>query len=96
MKPFHFKPILTFGKQGSAVGMFLFPQEVAVSKSDVIAVAEGSNHRVQIFNSNGNFLRSFGRQGNNRGEFICPCGIAFDKDGNIFVANFFKPSDPEV
>ena len=90
MKPFHVKPILTFGKQGSAVGMFLFPQGVAVSNRDDIAVAEGSNHRVQIFNGNGNLLRSFGRQGNNRGEFICPCGIAFDEDGNIFVADFFN------
>ena len=88
MKPFHVKPILTFGKQGSAVGMFLFPQGVAVSNSDVIAVAEGSNHRVQIFNSNGNLLRSFGRQGNNRGEFICPCGIAFDKDFNHRIQRF--------
>ena len=45
------------------------------------------NHRAQIFNSNGNFIRSFGRPGNNQGEFWHPIGIAFDKDEKIFVAD---------
>ena len=84
-KPFQFKPVLTFGKEGSAVGMFYCPRAVAVSDGDQIAVT--SSHVVQIFNSNGNFIRSFGRQGNNQGEFSIPCGIAFDKDGNIFVVD---------
>ena len=87
IKPLHVKPILTFGNKGSAVGMFKCPQGVAVSNRDVIAVADGSNNRVQIFNSNGNFLRTFGRGGNNQKEFKNPCGITFDKDGNIFVAD---------
>ena len=87
VNPFHVKPILTFGKRGSAVGKFQLPQGVAVSNRDDIAVAGYFNHRVQIFNSNGNFLRSFGRHGNNQGEFNFPRGITFDKDGNIFVAD---------
>ena len=87
VKPFQFKPVLTFGKQGSANGMFQFPKGVAVSNKDEIAVADGGNHRVQIFNSNGDFTRSFGRKGNKQGEFNFPYGIAYDKDGNIFVAD---------
>ena len=87
VKPFHVKPVLSFGKQGADVGMFMFPRGVAVSNRDEIAVADGWNHRVQIFNSNGNFIRSFGRQGSNQGEFRNPAGIAFDKDGKIFVAD---------
>ena len=87
VNPFHVKPILTFGKEGSAVGTFQFPQGVAVSNRDDIAVADFFNHRVQIFNSNGNLLRSFGRHGNNQGEFNYPRGITFDKDGNILVAD---------
>ena len=65
--------------------MFQNPLGVAVSSRNEIAIT--SNHKVQIFNSNGNFIRSFGRQGSNQGEFNCPYGIAFDKDGKIFVAD---------
>ena len=86
-KPFQFKPVLTFGKKGSANGMFQFPLGIAVSNRDEIAVTDQYNHRVQIFNSNGDFIRSFGRSGNNQGEFNRPFGIAYDKDGNIFVAD---------
>ena len=83
--PFHVKPVLSFG--GSDVGMFEYPLGVAVSNRDEIAVADQFSHRVQIFNSNGDFIRSFGRQGSNQGEFENPFGIAFDKDGKIFVAD---------
>ena len=87
VKPFHVKPVLTFGIEGTAVGMFKVPWGVAVSNRDEIAVADGWNHRVQIFNSNGDFIRSFGREGSNPGKFKYPVGIAYDKDGNIFVAD---------
>ena len=88
VKPFHVKPVLSFGKYGSGDGMLKYPRGVAVSSRDEIAVADQSNHRVQIFNSNGDFIRSFGRQGSNQGEFQNPFGIAFDKDGKIFVTDF--------
>ena len=87
VKPFHVKPVLSFGKEGSDVGMFQYPLGVAVSNRDEIAVADQLNHRVQIFNSNGDFIRSFGRQGSNQGEFFNPFSITFDKDGKIFVAD---------
>ena len=87
VKPFHVKLVLSFGKEGSGVGMFQYPLGVAVSNRDEIAVADPLNRRVQIFNSNRDFIRSFGRQGSNQGEFKHPHGIAFDKDGKIFVAD---------
>ena len=87
VKSFQFKPVLSFGKAGSSVGMFKNPWEVAVNSKDEIAVTDFWNHRVQIFNSDGNYLRSFGRQGNKSGEFSYPKGITFHKNGNIFVAD---------
>ena len=80
-KPFQFRPV------GSSVGMFNFPWGVAVNVKDEIAVTDRNNHRVQIFNSDGNYLRSFGREGNKAGEFKYPRGIAFHNNGNIFVAD---------
>ena len=87
LKPFQVKPVLSFGKEGSGDGMFEYPLGVSVSDRDEIVVADGNNHRVQVFDSNGTFLRSFGRKGENAGEFNCPIGIAIDKDRKIFVAD---------
>ena len=87
IKPFQFKPVLSFGKKGSSVGMFNCPWGVAVSDTDEIAVSDFGNHRVQIFDSGGNYLRSFGHKGTNHGELRFPCGICFDYNRNIFVAD---------
>ena len=87
VKSFQFKPVLSFGKHGSSTGMFNWPWGVAVNSKDEIAVTDRANHRVQIFNSDGNYLRSFGWLGNKVGELNYPWGITFHKNGNIFVAD---------
>ena len=87
VKPFHVKPVLSFGEKGSGDGMFQHPLGVAVTDKDEIVVADCLNHRVQVFDSNGTFLRSFGHQGKNAGEFNHPDGIVIDWNGNIFVAD---------
>ena len=87
VKLFYLSPVLSFGKEGSSVGMFNCPCGVTVNARDEIAVTDCLNHRVQIFNSDGKYLRSFGREGNKAGEFQYPTGIAFHKNGNIFVAD---------
>ena len=87
IKSFQVKPVLSFGKQGSGEGMFNTPFGVAVSDTDEIVVADSNYHRVQVFDSNGTFLRSFGHEGENAGEFKCPVGVAINKDRNIFVAD---------
>ena len=87
VKPaFHVKPVLSFGKEGTGDGMFQYPYGVAVNDRDEIVVVDCWNDRVQIWHSNGNFLRSFGRERQNQGQFSCPVGIAVNKDRNIFVA----------
>ena len=87
VKSFQFKPVLSFGKEGSTAGMFYHPWGVAVNSKDEIAVTDFLNNRVQIFYSDGNYLRSFGRRGNKAGELNSPRGITFHKNGNIFVAD---------
>jgi len=87
---FQVRPVLSFGKEGSSVGMFQGLWGVAVNSRDEIAVTDSWNNRIQIFSSNGNYLRSFGREGNENGEFQLPRGIAFHKNGNIVVADSFN------
>ena len=82
---FNVKPVLSCGKQGSNDGMFICPRGLAINSRDEIAVT--SNHKVQIFDCKGNFLRSFGRQGSDKGQFQYPKGIVFTKDGNIYIAD---------
>ena len=90
LKPFQVKPVLSFGKEGSGDGMFKRPLGMAVSDGDEIVVADNQNHRVQVFDSNGTFLRSFGHKGENAGEFKNPTGIAINKDRNILVSEYYN------
>ena len=90
VKPFQVKPVLSFGKKGSGEGMFNNPMGVAVTAKDEILVADNQNHRVQVFDSNGTFLRSFGHKGENAGEFKNPTGIAINKDRNILVSEYYN------
>ena len=55
LKPFQVKPVLSFGKEGSGDGMFMYPRGVTVSDGDEILVADCVNHRVEVFDSNGTF-----------------------------------------
>ena len=86
VKPRRYRPVLTFGKKGSSVGMFDMPWGVAVTKQNEIVVTDRNNNRLQIFSSNGTHLRSFGSNGNQPGQFRQPCGLAFaDNNNNIIV-----------
>ena len=80
-----FRPVLSLGHHGSDAGMLSKPWGVAVNDKDEIAVSEVGNHRVQIFASDGSYLRSFGKKGNQQGEFAKPTGIAFHNE-RIIVA----------
>ena len=89
VKPRQFRPVLSFGQRGSAAGMLSQPWGVAVNERNEIVVTDSGNHRIQVFSSDGTFLRSFGREGEKQGEFNCPRGIAFDisKNEGIFVVD---------
>ena len=88
VKPRQFRPMLSFGKEGSAAGKLSQPWGVAVNERNEIAVTDNVNNRVQLFSSDGTYLRSFGTKGDKQGEFNFPTGIAFDiKNENIFVTD---------
>ena len=86
LKPRRFKPLLSFGKQGSADGIIPGPWGIAVNDKDEIAVTDRFNHRIQTFAIDGTHLRSFGREGNQQGQFKFPAGIAF-YNNNIIVSD---------
>jgi DNA-binding beta-propeller fold protein YncE len=74
------------GEKGSGDGEFDVPRGITVlGSSGKVAVADRSNHRVQIFDSEGNYKRQFGTEGKEDGQFYCPAGIASDAHGNLLV-----------
>jgi DNA-binding beta-propeller fold protein YncE len=85
-------PLWTVGEPGQNGGdnsHFFGPQDVAVDGSGRVYVAEGwSNHRVQIFDSNGSYYATLGTgEGSGNYKFQNPDGIAIDAAGNIYVAD---------
>ena len=87
IKPFQFKPVLSFGEKGSALEMFNGPFGLAVNARDEIAVTESYSNRIQIFNRDGDFLRFFNSEALG---FRSLRGIAFHNNGNIFVGTHFS------
>ncbi len=85
--------LFSFGSFGSGDGEFRFPFDVATDSSDRIIVADtgisglSSNHRIQVFDSAGNFQSKFGGFGSGNGEFNFPFGVATDSSDNIYVAD---------
>ena len=86
VKTRQYKPVLSFGEEGSSVGMFDEPYGVTVNERNEIAVTDSNNCWVQVFSSDGTYLRSFGSEGDEEGEFNNPSGIACLNNGNIVVA----------
>ena len=90
VKPRKYKSVFSFGGKGSSAGMFDGPWGVAVNERNEITVTDRNNNRVQIFSSDGTYLRSFGSKGDQEGEFDDPTGIAYLNNGNIVVADTFN------
>jgi sugar lactone lactonase YvrE len=68
-------------------GDFAMPTNVAVDKDGNLYVSDTFNDRVEIFDADGNFIRTFGKAGDGPGYFARPKGIAVDSDGHIWVAD---------
>jgi hypothetical protein len=84
--------LTTWGGFGAANGQFNQPYGITLDASGVLWVADGFNHRLQKFDTNGNFLGFIGSQGTGNGQFITPTWVTFDAAGNYYVSE--TNSDP--
>ena len=66
---------------------FYLPEDVKVGSNGDIYVLDSGNHRIQVFDKNGRFIRSIGRFGQGPGEFNRPEALALDLEDNIYVAD---------
>ena len=88
--------IESWGEFGSEPGQFNFNEVtrndssagVAVSPDgELIAVGDGGNHRVQLFDADREFLVSIGRLGREEGQFVNPCCVAVDAEHRVWVVD---------
>lgn len=69
-----------------------------MTQKGLIVVADSKNHRIQVFNSQGQFICKFGskRQGDDQFDFIGKVAIDFQErilitDTNLNRVQIFKP-----
>ncbi len=61
---------------------------MSLSPDGNLLVSDSCNHRIQIFRSDGTFLRSLGKAGTGPGEFSYPYDVRADKTGKIYICEF--------
>ncbi|XP_031620928.1 RING finger protein nhl-1 isoform X5 [Contarinia nasturtii] len=84
------RQLFQLGGRGSEPGCFTWPRGIAVGPDNSIVVADSSNHRVQVFDSNGIFVKEFGQYGNGEGEFDCLAGVAVNRIGQYIIADRYN------
>ena len=68
-------------------GNFAKPTGVAVDKDGNLYVADTLNDRIEVFDADGEFIRTWGKNGDGPGYFARPKGVAIDSDGHVWVAD---------
>ena len=74
------------GQKGAQPGEFNSPGMMKII-NDKLYVCDCGNHRVQILNTELEYLNSFGCRGNGDGQFNWPNDIAQDRAGNLYVTD---------
>jgi DNA-binding beta-propeller fold protein YncE len=52
-----------------------------------IYVADSNNHRIQVFDKHGIYVRKFGEFGTGKGQLAFPCDLEISNDGEIIVCD---------
>jgi DNA-binding beta-propeller fold protein YncE len=81
------RPARVLGEPGSGPGQFAEPRGLAADGRGNLYIADTKNNRIQLFDGNGHFVRSFGTAGSGDGQLKEPGGVAVDSDGTVLVAD---------
>lgn len=77
----------SWGKKGDKPGDLNSPERMALGPDGLIYVADTNNHRIQVFDSEGNLVKSWGQYGNLDGEMKKPHAVAVGSDGIVYVSD---------
>ncbi len=77
-----------FGTAGTGPGQLNRAEGIGVDREGRVYVADSCNHRIQVFDAQGTWLRSHGRAGQGPGEFSYPYDVRVDDEGRQYVCEF--------
>ncbi len=76
------------GSGGDTPGSFIHPTGLALDPSGNLYVADLVNHRIQVLNSSGGFVRQWGSSGSDASSITVPTHLAVDAMGHVFVTEW--------
>ena len=78
----------TWGSRGNANAQFDEPGQIAHHPDNgLLYVTDTGNHRVQVFRTDGTFVRTWGTCGPGNGQFEEPWGVTIGDHGLVYVAD---------
>ncbi len=80
--------LMQWGGHGSEPGQFVRPQGLKIDEQDHLWVADACNHRVQVFDGQGQLLQMWGTAGSEPGQLYYPYDLVFDDDGNVYICEY--------
>lgn len=87
----YYKVNIIFGHKGTESGNFMSPEGIAVDILNNIYVVDRDNHRIQKFDSNGNFIKQIGKNCLVGNECLSwPTGVAVDSSYNVYISDTEK------
>lgn len=91
------QPVLSWGRhaqvsvnEASTFSAFYGPRSITVGPNGDVYVADTGNDRVQVFDTEGTFLRWVGESGSGIGQLNEPVGIAVGQAGELYVADVWN------
>ncbi len=66
-------------------GRLVIPRGLAISRKGLIAIVD--RDKVELFGPDGTYMTSVGEAGDEPGQYEDPAGAAFDREGNLFIAD---------
>jgi len=79
---------LSIGNEEDENYLFYRARDIQVDTDGNIYVLDSGNHRLQVFDKSGKYLRTIGKSGQGPGEFNAPSSLQLDDEtGNIFVTD---------
>lgn len=86
---FNLEADLSIGREEDENYFFFRVSRIAVDKQGNIYVVDGGNTRIQVYDNEGQYLRTIGRKGQGPGEFQSPQSVFFNEEnGEIYVPDF--------
>lgn len=76
------------GRPGDRPGEFARAEGIGVDARDQLYVADSCNHRIQVFDASGRFIREHGKAGQGMGDLSYPYDVRVDPSGRQYVCEF--------